>query len=98
MCAKLPLDLNSMLKIQGFGEVKAKKYGDKFINEIKKYTELNNIKTRNAEIKNTNEKVKSYEITCELYFEGKTIKEIAEERNLAETTVEGHLFEDIKMG
>ena len=98
MCAKLPLDLNSMLKIQGFGEVKAKKYGDKFINEIKKYTELNNIKTRNAEIKNTNEKVKSYEITCELYFEGKTIKEIAEERSLAETTVEGHLFEGYQNG
>ena len=98
MCAKLPLDLNSMLKIQGFGEVKAKKYGDKFINEIKKYTELNNIKTRNAEIRNTNEKVKSYEITCELYFEGKTIKEIAKERDLAETTVEGHLFEGYQNG
>ncbi len=98
MCTKLPLDLNSMLKIQGFGEVKAKKYGDKFISEIKKYTELNNIKTRNAEIKNESEKVKSYEITCELYFEGKKINEIAEERNLAETTVEGHLFEGYQNG
>lgn len=98
MCTKLPLDLNSMLKIQGFGEVKAKKYGDKFIDEIKKYVELNNIKAKNAEIKNTNEKVKSYEITCELYFEGKTIKEIAEERSLAETTVEGHLFEGYQNG
>ncbi|MBN1469913.1 MAG: DNA helicase RecQ [Fusobacteriaceae bacterium] len=98
MCTKLPLDLKSMLKIQGFGEVKAKKYGDKFIGEIKKYIELNNVERVNTEIKNLNEKVKSYEITCQLYFEGKTIKEITEERILTETTVEGHLFEGYQNG
>mgnify|MGYP000538250395 CR=1 FL=1 len=98
MCTKLPLDLSTMLKIQGFGEVKAKKYGDKFISEIKKYIELNNVERVNTEIKNTSEKVKSYEVTCQLYFEGKTIKEIAEERSLAMTTVEGHLFEGYQSG
>lgn len=98
MCTKLPLDLSTMLKIQGFGEVKAKKYGDKFISEIKKYIEFNNVERVNIEIKNTSEKVKSYEVTCQLYFEGKTIKEIAEERSLAMTTVEGHLFEGYQSG
>ena len=66
--------------------------------EIKKYIELNNVERVNIEIKNTSEKVKSYEVTCQLYFEGKTIKEIAEERSLAMTTVEGHLFEGYQSG
>ena len=42
--------------------------------------------------------VKSYEISCHMYLEGKTIKEISTERNLAETTIESHIFEGYENG
>lgn len=104
MCAKLPLDLNSMLNIQGFGEIKTKKYGEHFISQIKKYLDLNNIQVKHVIEKNQSNRaskeklIKSYEITCQMYFDNKTIKEISEERNLTESTIEGHLFEGYQNG
>ena len=101
MCEKFPMTLANMLNVQGFGEVKAKKYGEKFITEIKDYVETNNIETKSQMKSSKSSKentVKSYEISCQMYLEGKTIKEISTERNLAETTIESHIFEGYENG
>lgn len=37
MCAKLPLDLSSMLEVKGIGQVKCDKYGIRFIKVIDDY-------------------------------------------------------------
>jgi len=79
-----PKDLNDFIKIQGFGEIKTKKYGEKFISQINSYFAIN---------KNENDNEKSYVLTCNLFMAGKNIEEISLERNLTITTIENHIFE-----
>jgi ATP-dependent DNA helicase RecQ len=43
MANQYPITMEEMAQIQGVGEGKAKKYGQEFINTIKKYVEENNI-------------------------------------------------------
>jgi hypothetical protein len=48
--------------------------------------------------KNKPQKGDSHRLTLSLFNEGKSVKEIAEERNLATTTIEGHLVSFILTG
>lgn len=82
-----PKNLNDFSKIQGFGEVKSKKYGEKFIKKLDEYFGANKFES---------DKEKSYVISCTLFMDGKTIEEIALERNLTITTIENHIFEGHK--
>ena len=43
MCLKYPISQDELTNINGVGEGKAKRYGQKFINLIKKYVDENNI-------------------------------------------------------
>ena len=43
-------------------------------------------------------KIDTYKLTLELYEQGKSISEIAEDRNLAVTTIEGHLAKYLEEG
>ena len=43
MCLKYPISQDELTNINGVGEGKAKRYGEKFINLIKKYVDENNI-------------------------------------------------------
>jgi len=43
MCIKYPLNRDEFLKVSGVGEIKAEKYGQKFMAIIKEYIENNNI-------------------------------------------------------
>lgn len=98
---RMPITDEQFLDISGVGNSKLNKYGDKFINKIKEYIEEKNIevnwsfnKNRNVsfdEVKNKDDKRKSYDITVELLKEGKSMKEIAEERSLALSTIMNHI-------
>ena len=129
MCVKYPLNKDEMLKVTGVGELKAERYGNKFINVIKNYIDKNNIDV--SEIKNhtivenvedeysnkKNEKNKkngnkhnekaeknkvdkedTRTISYKLYADGKSLKEIAEDRGLSVLTVENHLIYCAKLG
>lgn len=113
MCIKYPLNKNEFLKINGVGEVKAEKYGSKFMDVIRKYINDNNISVEVLDSQNGNEnndlneikeaKAKSNKedtrtVTYQLYKEGKKIDEIAKKRGLATTTVESHLTDCVKLG
>ncbi|MGV2686655.1 DNA helicase RecQ, partial [Clostridium perfringens] len=54
MTVKYPLDKDSMLDISGVGETKFNKYGERFIEVIKNYVEVNNIKPSNQKDINDN--------------------------------------------
>lgn len=112
MCIKYPLNKGEFLKITGVGEVKAERYGSKFMNVIKEYIDNNNINIKdiktqkqdeNEETKETEEvkgkakKEDTREATYKLYREGKNIAEIAKERGLSQTTVENHLADCAKL-
>ncbi|MDF2505200.1 DNA helicase RecQ [Clostridium sp.] len=111
MSLRYPLIKEHMLDISGVGQVKYEKYGETFLNEINHYVEKNNIevkwterietktlhttKTRN---RTTNHKEKTHDITINMIKDGKSIKEIAKERNLTLTTVLGHIDKYFREG
>lgn len=107
MATYMPLTFQSLEKISGFGKVKVAQYGKHFISIISDYCALHNIvpadtlipvkrQRKAAAVKSLKDDTK--QITFEKFTNGKTIGEIAAERNLAPSTIEGHLVFYIKEG
>lgn len=95
MCMKLPKNRESMLQVHGVGEVKFNKYGKDFLQVIAQHNKLSwkgfdekGIKPKNS----TKTKTLSHIRTWELYQAGKSLEEIATERDLTIETIEGHLL------
>jgi ATP-dependent DNA helicase RecQ len=100
----LPQNLEDLRLIPGFGDIKLARYGRDFLRAVKSYCELNGISSRMAQksaatkSKNKGERKgkpfkgndSAFE-TFTLFRAGKSIAEIAAERDLAATTIEGHL-------
>lgn len=105
MCRRLPSSDEAMLAVSGVGKLKLEKYGDRFIEVINEYICENNITPPEFET-TKREKQKSDKqpkkdtrlVTCELFIEGKSIKEICEERELSRETIEGHLIDCLNRG
>jgi hypothetical protein len=82
----LPLDPASLKKIPGIGKGKLKRFGPDLIGIVKKYCA-----EKNMPAKPEPSKVNTKQVSFDLYKSGRTIAEIAAERNLAVSTIEGHL-------
>lgn len=106
MALYLPQTQDELNQISGFGPVKTRQYGGDFLTIIREYCGQHELHTnmeakpikikhskKNAEIK-TDTKTSSFN----LYKEGKTIEEIARERNMAASTIEGHLTYFVGIG
>lgn len=94
MAEKAPDSRKSMLKITGVGEVKYEKYGDRFVAEINEWLDTDGKEVKTAEKSEKNEsKVRTAELSYELHIEGKSLKEIAQIRELSEATVFSHILE-----
>ncbi len=91
MSKYLPADRQSLLKIKGVGENKFNKYGEKFIEVIKKYKEENKNEKEKLNT-DTNNKLPSHVITYNMYHEGKKLQEIAEHREIKIETVQEHII------
>ncbi len=106
MATYMPLTLQSLEKISGFGKVKVAQYGKQFISIISEYCETNNIvppetdipvkRQRKQSLKPLKEDTKK--LTYDKFTNGKTIDEIATERKLSPSTIENHLVFYIKEG
>jgi len=104
----LPLNEKDLLKIDGFGPVKVEKYGSQFLKIVVEYVTKHGLKSNMNEIKEVtkvtkekkDKKVKgdSHRLTYEMYKQGKTVAEIAAERNLVLSTICGHLAVYIHSG
>ena len=97
----LPLTKKDLLLISGFGNAKVDKYGDEILSLVQNYCTNNNIET-NIAAKEANPKRERKEKTKEvkadtktlsfnLFKGGKSVTEIAKERNFTISTIEGHL-------
>jgi len=110
---KLPQNLTELGKIKGIGKVKLKQFGDDILDIIYEYCERNNIKRAEPVeeiISKTKAKKKQAEklikepkkdtktISFELFKQGKSIEEIAEERSLVFSTIFGHLSHFVLKG
>lgn len=104
MATYYPTTKENMFKISGVGNLKFEKYGNIFIEAINNYVLENNIKPQDFAIQATKSKkvsapkVDTAAITYDLFKNGKTIKDIAEERDLKVSTIEGHLLKYYEMG
>ena len=110
----LPLTTAQLIQITGFGKVKAHQFGERFLRIINRYADDHNLSSTIGEKKakkQRKEKEKSDENKPEvatkpdtkketfvLYKEGKTVKEIADERKLSPQTIEGHLAYFVQEG
>jgi ATP-dependent DNA helicase RecQ len=104
MATYLPQTLDELRLISGFGDVKLARYGREFLIPVKNYTTKHGLSSRikqksskrerKAKTGKTNNAHRSSNTAFDsftLFKSGKTVAEIAAERNLATTTIEGHL-------
>ncbi len=99
----LPLSEAQLKKVHGIGKGKSRQYGAELIDIIRDYCKEHNIPTDALALAEEEEvpkkpKVDTKKLSFELFQSGKTIKEIAEERGLAASTIEGHLAHYIALG
>lgn len=92
-----PQDKSSMLDIKGVGEAKLEKYGEEFLSVIRLYIEENNVVPLDVDIKKSKkkakeEKIASHVITFNMYKEGKSLKEISDERDIKQVTINNHII------
>ncbi len=110
LCIHLPLNEEALLEIDGVGQVKLEKYGDAFLALLQKHQNCAAMdhpaaveqtpSPKSEKKKNTSaeKKTPSHLLTWQEHQEGKSIAEIARERNLSMTTIENHLLQAFKEG
>lgn len=103
----LPLSLEDMRLISGFGDYKVSRYGARFLDVIGHYAMEHNVRSKMYFKKpKTARKQKSakpaagstMDVSLSMFNDGMTIEQIAAERNLTEGTIEGHLATFIAAG
>ncbi len=100
VCENLPGDTESLLNIKGLKADKVKPYADEIVRVVNNYCKENNIESRKINGgENSNQGVSdTVEETLKIFKSGKTIAEIAKERNFVESTIESHLAKAIITG
>ncbi|WP_421378682.1 DNA helicase RecQ [Bacillus salacetis] len=97
MCRKLPSDSAAFLEVKGVGSHKNDKYGSRFVEAITEYKTSKQAEERSDKSRGSDEEP-SHMATYKLYFKGKGLEEITEERNLSLTTVQNHILQSIEEG
>lgn len=108
MARYLPQTLTELRKISGFGDAKIEQYGQSFLDVILEYSQQRQLSSlihekspkreRKERTGPAKKKGDTHAESFRLYKEGKTIAEIAKERNLASQTIEGHLSKFVRSG
>jgi ATP-dependent DNA helicase RecQ len=101
MATYLPQNFDELKQISGFGDYKVSKYGAYFIKVLKQFAIDNklaskiHLKAPNSTRKNTEQKQQkagnTHMATLALFKEGIGTQEIAAQRGLSQSTIEGHL-------
>jgi hypothetical protein len=108
MARYLPQSLTELRKISGFGDARIEQYGQQFLDIILAYsmeTGLSSLiqekspkRERKERTGPAKKKGDTHAESFRMYKEGKTIAEIAKERNLAASTIETHLTRFVRWG
>jgi hypothetical protein len=113
MAMYLPQTPEDLQLISGFGKAKTDKYGKRFLDIITEYCELHDLESRILQKKqkpppppkggtgqsaSKGGKPDTKEETYKLFKDGKRLEEIAKERNLTTSTIEGHLAHYVQLG
>ncbi|PQJ80268.1 helix-turn-helix domain-containing protein [Polaribacter porphyrae] len=96
ICDALPRTEKELLKVNGMGKIRVKKYGEEILEVIETYCKENGINKFNEQKKEDKKSTK--QITFELFKSGLSPKEIAKERSLTLNTIQSHLMSFIPTG
>lgn len=110
MAAFLPQDITDLALIKGMGDYTLSKYGEPFLASIQAFCTMNGLEGRihlkEEEVRKTKKKsgnksadgINSQTQSFQLFQSGKSIAEIAAQRNFAESTIQAHLSHFVKSG
>ncbi|HMQ49887.1 MAG TPA: helix-turn-helix domain-containing protein [Saprospiraceae bacterium] len=103
LALKLPVSSKQLKAIPGIGKGRLKEYGEELLEMIRSYCQTKGIEMDEAgafpEADDSKPlKVDTKALTLELYQLGKNIEDIAKERGLSISTIEGHLSHYIEKG
>lgn len=92
----LPQSMEALRKVKGMGKVKSARYGEELIELIGTYCKENNLEsstlpTTSSAAPANRVKIDTRSVSYHLFKGGKTVQEIAAERRMAASTIEGHL-------
>ncbi len=96
ICDALPRSEKELLKVNGMGKIRVKKYGSEILEILEIYCKANGIDKFNKQKKEDKKSTK--QITLELFKTGLSPKEIAKERSLTLNTIQSHLMTFIPIG
>ena len=103
----LPTQLDSLKKIHGLGKKRIENFGKDLVKLVKQFAQENQLegeqlqlatKKRVKALKPKGTKVDSKAVSFELFRQGKTVEEIAKERNLVKSTIFNHLIHFVDKG
>lgn len=97
----MPLTKEELMNISGFGKKKYEDFGNEILEIITDFCSAYKIERQQKEInieEKSEKKVNTYLLTLELFQQGKNIEEIASERGLSKSTIEGHIARFIASG
>lgn len=97
MAVYFPKTTREFSRINGVGPIKEIKYGEKFLDLIARYNS-EKVETKKTPLNAPLNRVESAKKTTELFQQGFSIKEIAEQRQLQPATIFDHLTETIEAG
>lgn len=98
---KLPVSPKQLKEIHGIGKGRLKEYGEALLEMVRSYCQAQGIAIEEPELLSETEqpiKVNTKALTLELYLSGKNIDDIARERGLSTSTIEGHLSHYVEKG
>jgi len=103
IAARLPTSRESLLQVQGVGERKAVDFGEAVLECVGEYARQNGAQPLDApswppKRRSPGELSATTRKTLELFQAGRGIEEIAADRGLAVSTVEGHMAEALEAG
>ena len=104
MCEYFPTTSTQLRKINGMGKVRVEKYGEEILDVIRKYAKENEIESKDIQYiteevtQSKKPKVATKQVSLELFKAGKSVDEIAKERELVPSTILGHLTHFIPTG
>lgn len=105
MANYLPLTVDELEQISGFGKAKVETYGSQFLAIIQEYCQQNNLSSNMAEKPSKRKRKESKEPkvdtkaeTFRLYQQGNSVEQIARQRALTTQTIEGHLAHYVQNG
>lgn len=95
----LPTTKKSLLRVKSFGATRFERYGSAVLSIINDYLEGKEVKTDNLEFaRGAKAKEDTKLITLQLHQAGNSIAQIAEQRKLAESTINGHMAYWVGLG